>query len=287
MACPLCDDTGWRPMEIDGVRRVTRCDCWKRDASMRLHERANVPRRYQHCTLDSFTAYNERLRTALQAARTLVDQGPLAEKGLLLLGPPGVGKTHLTVGVLREFVLRYGLRATFYDTRDLLRLIRSTYDPSVQATEPEVLRPVIETQVLVLDDLGAEKTSEWVDETLNLIVNSRYSNQRLTLFTSNYPDTGDLADPDSLRARIGFRMYSRLLEMCEPVHLEGLDYREPRPPNADDEESLRTMWEMRKSTLKRLPSRTSAQARAHLRATRLQLPAEPLDLKWPGGRAGS
>ncbi|MPY86660.1 MAG: DNA replication protein DnaC [Luteitalea sp.] len=287
MACPLCDDTGWRPMEVDGVRRVVRCDCWKRDATMRLLEQAHVPRRYQHCTLDSFTAYNERLALAVDHARRLVEQGPLAERGLLLLGPPGVGKTHVSVGVLRELVLRYGLRGLFYDTRDLLRVIRSTYDPSVHTTEPEVLRPVIDAQVLVLDDLGAEKTSEWVDETLNLIVNSRYSGRRLTLLTSNYPDTGDLAEPDSLRARIGFRMYSRLLEMCEPVHLDGLDYREPRPPNADDAESLRTEWEARKSALKKLPSRTSAQARARLRAARLQTPAEPLDVKWPGGRAGS
>ena len=76
----------------------------------------------------------------------------------------------------------------FYDTRDLLRVIRSTYDPSIRTTELEVLRPVMTADLLVLDDLGAEKTSEWVEETMNLIVNTRYNERRLTIFTSNYED---------------------------------------------------------------------------------------------------
>ena len=82
----------------------------------------------------------------------------------------------------------------------------------------------------MLDDLGAEKTSEWVEETLNLIVNTRYSEKRTTIFTSNYDDNPDNTDPDSLLFRIGFRMRSRLHEMCEFLYLDGADYRE-LPPN--------------------------------------------------------
>ena len=96
-------------------------------------------------------------------------------------------------------------------------MIRSTYDPVNRTAEMDVLRPVIEADLLVLDDLGAEKTSEWVEETLNLIVNARYSEQRTTMFTSNYDDNPDTTDPDSLLFRIGFRMRSRLHEMCEFV----------------------------------------------------------------------
>src|SRR5690606_34042284 len=125
-----------------------------------------------------------------------------------------------------ELVAARGAHGVFFDTRDLLRLIRSTYDPVVRTTELDVLRPVMEADVLVLDDLGAEKTSEWVDETLNLIVNTRYNQKRLTLFTSNFVDDLDASVPDSLVFRIGIRMRSRLHEMCDFLDLDGAGYRE-------------------------------------------------------------
>jgi DNA replication protein DnaC len=174
-----------------------------------------------------------------------------------------------------------GARGVFYDTRELLRVIRSTYDPSIRTTELEVLRPVMSADLLVLDDLGAEKTSEWVDETMNLIVNTRYNERRLTIFTSNYQDIPDETEPNSLLFRIGHRMRSRLHEMCEFLVLDGADYREmPANGGIDD---LLTMWKMRK---KSLPSpRGGRQARAQLRDPAVR--DGKADLKWPGGRAGS
>jgi len=143
---------------------------------------------------------------------------------------------------------------------------------------------VIECDLLVLDDLGAEKTSEWVEETLNLIVNARYSDRRTTIFTSNYEDTPDSTDPDSLLFRIGFRMRSRLHEMCEFLDLDGGDFRE-LPPNGGVDD-LMTLWKMRTRAGRRaLPAKTSGQARAQLRPPRVR--DGKADLKWPGGRAGS
>ena len=281
MSCPLCDDTGWKPVDDDrsAVRRVVRCDCWRDNIGRQRLNDANIPKRYQHCTLGNFTAYNESLERAVAQAGRVADAFPNVSHGLFLEGQPGVGKTHLAVAVLKQAVQTTGARGLFYDTRDLLRLIRSTYDPSTRTTELDILRPVMTAELLVLDDLGAEKTSEWVDETMNLIVNTRYNERRLTIFTSNYPDIPDDTDPQSLLFRIGARMRSRLHEMCEFVVLDAADYRE-RPDNASVED-LTAMWKMRnKSTSLPSPRGGRHQARAHLRDGKG-------DLKWSGGRAGS
>ena len=282
MSCPLCDDTGWKPVEDQGVRRVVRCECWRETSSQKRLSDANIPKRYQHCTIANFTAYNESLQRAASEAGRVADAFPAVARGLFLEGQPGVGKTHLAVAVLKQVVQTMGARGLFYDTRDLLRVIRSTYDPSIRTTEIDVLRPVMTAELLVLDDIGAEKTSEWVEETMNLIVNTRYSERRLTIFTSNYEDIPDDTDPNSLLFRIGHRMRSRLHEMCEFVVLDAADYRE-RPQNAGADDLL-AMWKMRKKTLPN-PGRSGRQARAQLRDPSVR--DGKADLKWPGGRAGS
>jgi DNA replication protein DnaC len=278
MICPICNGTGWKPVDDHGARRVERCECWRRGVVDKLLAGARIPRRYQHCDLSAFVSYNERLGRALSAARRLADDFPVEQQGLFFLGPPGVGKTHLAVAILKQVIETRGARGLFYDTRDLLKLIRSTYDREVRATEIQVLTPVMEADLLVLDDLGAEKTSEWVDETLNLIVNTRYSERRTTIFTSNYEDREDPVDPDSLLFRIGFRMRSRLHEMCEFVEMDGADYRElPPNGNADD---LVMLWKRGRPARRAVGVRSSGQLKASLRDGRG-------DLKWSGGRAGS
>ncbi len=290
MPCPHCDDTGWKPADDDkGVRRVVRCECWRdRLGQARLAD-ANIPKRYQHCTLANFAAYNESLQRALEAARHLPARfvesrtREMVGRGLFLDGLPGVGKTHLAVAVLRQIIQASAARGLFYDTRDLLRVIRSTYDPSIRTTELEVLRPVMTADLLVLDDIGAEKTSEWVEETMNLIVNTRYNERRMTIFTSNYLDIPDDTDPNALLCRIGHRMRSRLHEMCDFIEMDGADYRE-LPLNGGVEDLI-MMWKSGSgSRRKPLPNRVGRSARAQLREPGRDARA---DLKWPGGRAGS
>jgi DNA replication protein DnaC len=281
MVCQLCDDTGWKPVERADVRRVERCDCWRDALTAKLLGEANIPPRYRKCDLDSFRDNNDSLATAVRRARKFAEAFPIVDKGLFFLGKPGLGKTHLSVAILKLVINRTNASALFYDVRELLKNIRNTYNPVVRNTEGQVIRPVMEAELLVLDDLGAEKTSEWVDETLNLVVNTRYNEKRLTIFTSNYPVLDDLTDPDNLIVRVGYRMWSRLHEMCEFVELKSFDYRELGPDATPDRIAE---LDRKGSASHKLPaSRARNMAKAQLKHP------EPKgkDLGWTGGKVGS
>ena len=217
-------------------RRVTRCDCQLRDRAQALLASARIPRRYEHCELSNFEfdGPHRSLAPARMAACRFVEEYPLNGTGLLLIGTIGVGKTHLAVGIIRELILSKGIPCLFYDYRELLKQIQNSYNDSVQATELEVLRPVFETEVLVLDELGAVKPTEWVWDTVSLILNTRYNDNRTTIITTNFDDkpAGILTGPrgaareETLGDRIGERMRSRLHEMCRIVKMEGADFRQ-------------------------------------------------------------
>jgi DNA replication protein DnaC len=245
--CPLCEGTGWKAITRGLDRRVTRCDCQLRARSRSLLAAARIPKRYEHCELSEFDPHFEGAHRILERALIEVkgfvrDYDPRENNGLLLIGPIGVGKTHLAVGVLKELVLQKGIACLFYDYRELLKEIQNSYNESVKATELQVLRPVFDAEVLVLDELGAVKPTEWVWDTVSLILNTRYNDNRTTIITTNYPD-----DPaqeangnppsefgraqravrrETLGDRIGERMRSRLHEMCRTIRLDGCDFRQ-------------------------------------------------------------
>jgi DNA replication protein DnaC len=162
-----------------------------------------------------------------------------AEKGLLLMGPSGVGKTHLAVASLKELIRR-GHGGLFCDYRELLKEIQASYNPASQSTEMGILEPIRTVEILVLDDLGASKPSDWVRDIVGIVLNARYNERRTTIITSNYLDnpategeparlpSGKLVPPsreDSLEQRISSRMRSRLYEMCRTIEVFVPDFR--------------------------------------------------------------
>ncbi len=195
--CPLCEGTGWKTVKAGAGpggstndRRVTRCDCRLRARGESLLAAARIPRRYEHCELSNFEfdgPYRS-LAPARMAACKFVEEYPIDKTGLLVIGTIGVGKTHLAVGMIKELVLGKGIACLFYDYRELLKQIQNSYNDSVKTTELDVLRPVFETEVLVLDELGAVRPTEWVWDTVSLILNTRYNDNRTTIITTNYPN---------------------------------------------------------------------------------------------------
>jgi len=248
--CQLCFGTG---VEIVAGKGARPCTCRGQDSRRLFLDAARIPRRYGNCTLGNFkTEPNSAQDKELQYARFLVGDYPYIDRGLLLMGPAGVGKTHLAVAILRG-LLSKGVPCLFYESGSLLKRIQDSYNPISKTSETSVLSPVYEAEVLVLDELGATIPTDWVRDTLYQIINTRYNDKKLTIFTTNYLDerpahadaeTSDESEAPrrtsgkagfdrrprtmtipTLEERIGVPLRSRLYEMCNKVEMGGEDYR--------------------------------------------------------------
>ncbi len=243
--CPACGGTGWKPVETGGVRRVARCDCQESERTELLLKEARIPPRYEHCAVENFDIRkdqdsgqpNPSLVAAKLYAKRFVEEYP-TDFGLLFVGPTGVGKTHLAVAVLRELMLRKGVECLFYDFLKLLKDIRDSYNPVSQTSELTVLQPVLEVEVLLLDELAASDPTDWVRETLRHIINSRYNQKKVTLITTTHgvdeppgrrevrmPSGDSLPSLDRVLSHLGPEISSRLYEMCKVVQMSSDDYR--------------------------------------------------------------
>jgi DNA replication protein DnaC len=221
--CPRCYGSG---MEVISGKGARRCECRKKDDRAKLLEAARIPGRYHGCSLSNYhpTPGNSSQLQAFNYAFKLVDEYPAVDRGLLFTGIVGVGKTHLAAAILRGLIEK-GVPCLFYEFGALLKEIQNSFNPVSQTSELNVLASVYEAEVLVLDELGASKPTDWVRDTMMQIIGTRYNNRRLTIFTTNYLDARRAPAEDTLEDRIGVRLRSRLYEMCKTVIIEGEDFR--------------------------------------------------------------
>jgi DNA replication protein DnaC len=184
---------------------------WQADFFTRRRlEIAHIPRRFAGKSLDNFSARDKIRKQLVHSARAYISGFTFKmeyPKGLLMSGAVGCGKSHLAVAILSEVIAK-GYSGLYYNSPDLMRDIRATFDNSSELTEDTLLEEVTTTDLLVFDDVGAENSTPFVLDRFYLIINERYEGCKPVIFTTNL-------DLDPLENRLGKRIVSRLLEMCE------------------------------------------------------------------------
>ncbi len=237
--CPLCEGTGWRIVDREGVSGAERCTCVPATRARRVEGNAGIPPLYQNASFENFSLRKglpaiDSLSWQVTQVRNFASNFPVANSkpGLLLIGNTGTGKTHLAVAALRR-ILAKGFEGIFYDYQNLLDRIRAGFDSNSGASEKEAYRFAMETPVLLLDDLGAHRVLEWIQDTVTAILTYRCNHNLPLIATTNLPERAATRNPDgtsdygrTLADVLGERAHSRLFEMCNVVRMPAIeDYR--------------------------------------------------------------
>lgn len=219
--CPKCFGTG---MEIVRGKGARICECRRSRSHHGQFDSVRLPKRYDGFHFGNYKPQNPSQTVALKSSMAFAMEYPAVDRGLLFMGSVGVGKTHLAVSILKGLTERK-FSCLFYEFGTLLKEIQDSYNANTQASELSVLSPVLNVDVLVLDELGASKPTDWVRDTMAHIINTRYNEKKFTIFTTNYLDERPNDREETLEDRIGVRVRSRLYEMCRTIAMSGSDYR--------------------------------------------------------------
>jgi DNA replication protein DnaC len=239
--CPKCDRpfilkqyfsfSGWIP-DCDCDEKQRQADLKaelaeasrqaKADRIARLFEQAKLGARFKEKT---FKAWQKRedMQHAFDAAYRYTmfwDKHLKDGTGMLMFGPVGTGKSHLAAAIVNELIPRE-VTAIFQGAPELLRLFRATYDAESKVKEAELMQALVEADLLVVDDIGAEKWTEYTEALLYQIIDARYRDKRPLVVTTNL----SLTTPPLLETAIGPRALDRLIETCELIEVGGTSYR--------------------------------------------------------------
>ncbi len=232
--CPECEGRGHVYIEDEtGITSLRECVCAGLVHRLKKVGEAGIPGKFASTKLDTYHPIHASQKFALRQARDFVQDFGKSKQGLLFMGRPGLGKTHLAVSVIKMLILEKKAGCKFVDFFQLLSDIRFGY--SQDLSEQAIINPYVVAPILLIDELAKGRNTEWELTMLDQIISSRYNAaDKITLFTTNYSDqTHDssndrqpLASEETLQDKVGERIYSRLAEMCRFIKLEGIDYRQ-------------------------------------------------------------
>jgi DNA replication protein DnaC len=237
--------------ERDGVSSGRRCDCTRVGRPGIVWEQSGIPPNYLNDCFDNFSVPDANahhvahriLQQAMTTAAGYANEFPHATKpGLLFAGDAGCGKTHLAVATVRKLIEK-GFDAVFWDYQTLLERIRASYDPETRGSNKDAYQSALDAEILLLDDLGAYRSSDWVEDVVTGLITHRCNHRKPLIATTNLPDE-EMGGKDAVRLsegaarydlrktlaeQIGVRARSRLFEMCTIVKMFGApDYRVQR-----------------------------------------------------------
>jgi DNA replication protein DnaC len=243
--CPLCAGSGRARVESEGVITMGWCRCQRLPDRIQIFNRAGVPARFSEATFVSFAQEPDGqlkdlapsgIRALGECSQWVEGFDPSREnRGLVLHGPVGRGKTHLMVGLLRELIFRHGVEVRFIEFSRLLSMLREGY--SSGRSDAGVLSELAAVPVLAIDELGKGRLTDWELAVIDEVISRRYNAMGCTLATTNYApgeatgfETANLSTAtrasQTLTDRVGERVYSRLCQVVDFIEVAGKDHRQ-------------------------------------------------------------
>lgn len=219
MVCEKCNGLKWIIDKKTG--KAIPCKCQEKIK----REDFSLPSRFASSTFENFQTYKQSsLFQAKKISEEFAKKFPAIDYGLILIGPNGVGKTHLACAILNKIYKEKGIKGLFLDYSNLNFQLKDTFSNYEEESTNSLIEMFIDASLLLLDDLGSIKPSAWFLDTVYEIINQRYLKNKLMIITSAYQISGE-GGRENLSSRIGDALVSRILEICKVVEIQAKDHR--------------------------------------------------------------